>query len=354
MVNIKDVYEKVINLSGQFQVYNCTPSVLEANYDTFLSAVSQAISIYNDYRPQIVETPIVTGQWNTTFGSKENTDNFVNYNFYQNPPDIVRSVYPTNISGLTPPYLYDSWKFNTEKLPFIWKYNKPTLYLMYPGRFNISCVYYHRIQKHLKNLALTSSMIGSKIEIDTDDMAESIAQKTAYWINRELPTIFTAVAVGSGVLRITNIADGVSVDATEGNTTWVAPTIVQQGGVALPEITEFTCNESNVSIQSKYITISSPTDTYYLWFSIDGTVGDPIEDNYFLYYINDDYDDRIFFDLTVSKFMQLLGRARGNFGLTGLDITNSGATMLSDGLAWEDKIITTLREVNNKFYLAWK
>lgn len=355
MVNLLDVYTKTINSSGQFQIANCSPAALEASYNTFKSAVEQSCAIYNDYRPYLEEVRvIVSGQWSTTFTSKENSTNFVNYNFSDNPPDMIRNVFPTNVSGLTPPYLYDHWGFNMEKKCFIWKYEKPTLYLMYPGRFNIACIYYHKITKHVKSLALTSAMTGQKIDIYNNDNADVVAQKVCYWVNRDLSAVFTAVALGGGKFRITNKVNGVSANATNGNSTWLAPVITQQGAVALPEITEFTALATTRNSQSKYITISSPTKTYYLYFSIDDAVGDPALDNDYLYYINTDYEDRIFFDLCTAKFMQLLGRARSSFGLNGLDVTNTGATMVSDGMSLEDKCITELNTAKSKYYLGWR
>jgi hypothetical protein len=355
MINIHDLYEKIINLSGQYQIYNCSPSVLETSYNTFLSAVDQAVSIYNDYRPQISDVKIVTQGWRQQFSSKENSTDFTNYIFSDNPPDSIQSVFPSNVSGLTPPYLYDAWRFNTEKLPFIWRYEKPILYLMYPGRFNVSAIYYHKIMKHLKSLDLTSTMIGQKIDIYNNDVADVVAQKIAYWINRDLSGIFTASAIGSGKVRITNIALGAVTSApTSGNTGFASPIVIQPGSVTLPEVTEITCTPASVNIQSKYFTISSPTDTYYFWFSLDEADGDPIVDNYFLYYIKNDYEDRIFFDLCNAKFMQLLGRSRSNFSLNGLDITNTGANMLTDGIALEDRVLEELKTNKNKFYIGWK
>lgn len=355
MIKIHDLYEKVINLSGQYQIYNCSPSVLEASFNTFLSAVEQSVSIYNDYRPQISDVKVVSGQWNHTFPNKENTQNFINYTFTDNPPDKVQSVFPSNVSGLTPPYLYDSWRFNTEKLPFIWKYEKPVLYLMYPGRFNVAAIYYHKVMRHLRSLSIPSDSIGQKIDIFDNDSADIIAQKISYWINRDLSGIFTASAIGSGKVRITNIVLGAAASApTSGNTGFASPIVTQPGSVTLPEVTEITCLPASVNSQSKYFTLSSPSDSYHFWFSIDEADGDPVNDNYFLYYIKNDYEDRIFFDLCNARFMQLLGRSRNNFNINGLDITNTGGNMTTDGIALEDKALADLRENKNKFYMGWK
>lgn len=354
MINCRDLFDKVVDISGQFQIRDCSPNSLEMSYNIFLSSLEQSLSIYNDYRPANEKYRITAGGWTYTFPNKENNTNFLQYTFHDNPPDVIRSVTPTHLSGLTPPWLYDWWSFNTEKKCFIWQYNKPVLNLMYPGRFDCDVVYYHKIMHHLKDTHLDPSYLPNRANIGVDDSADVVAQKTAYWINRNLPLVFVANAIGNGKLRITCVDVGVVAGpVSQGNTSWDAPVITVLGDLTTAQVIEFTCKPGIHSDQSKYILFSSPDDTYYNWFSIDNADGDPIQDNDFLYYIKKE-EDRIFYDIISARFMIALGQTRSNFDITNLEIRNSGAKMVTDGLAREQAAIQALTTQKAKWWLGWK
>ncbi len=339
----KEVFLRCISLRGQFQIYGCTPSSLELTYPIFLDTVRQVTSIYNKYRP----------------ADRKQTIRFVGFQYTFSPetaPDWVRSCVPVLVSAWLPYWIQDKWRYENEKYQNIWTYTKPTINGQISGMFQVHGIYNHRLRFQPAELSLlgTTPKTGIEITCESNESLNEFTNRIAYFINKNFPTVFTATVSSlipggfTDQLTITNIANGNTPNGTNGNTGWHTAPIITPGTPTSPEVTTF--KVELVTTQSKYILISSPTTDYYIWFNVDGAGADPATEQYYLDYMTP--EEYWFYDLCSARFMQTLGQARDNFNLRELEIQHSGARMVTDGVALEERAMKALQD-NRRVELAW-
>jgi hypothetical protein len=339
----KEVFTRVINLKGQFQIYGCTPSSLELTYPLFLDVVRQTTAIYNKYRP----------------ADRKSTIRFTGFQYNFSPetaPDRVRSCIPVLVSAWLPYWIQDKWRYENEKYQSVWTYTKPTLNGQLTGTFQIHGIYNHRLRFQPADLSLTTTPPKTGLEVicESNETLNEFTSRIAYFINKTFPTVFNATVSSltpggfTDQLTITNLVVGNTPNGTNGNTGWHTAPIIVPGTPTTAEVTTF--KVELVTTQSKYIIISSPTINYYIWFNVDNAGADPATEQYYLDYLTP--DEPWFYELAAAKFMQTLGQARDNFNLRELEIGHSGARMISDGVAMEERVMKSLID-NRKLGLAW-
>jgi hypothetical protein len=334
---LRNIYERVINATGQFQLYACSPASLELTYPVFTDAVRQCLGIYNRYKLYQDKVTVYATTWQYTFPA-------------ESAPDYVRSITPILLSGLTPYWSYDLWTFDRRKQSFIWSYDKETytINIQYGGRFEVRGVWYHKLRLALAELLISNST-GIEIPASTRYDNKKISEYIAYKINSTLGTIFTAT-YNDDEVTITRMVNGACTASTLGNTGWQTPVVEVLGTAGTKQVTTFKCEALASNHQAAYLTLSSPTTAYHIWFNLDNGGGDPKQEQYYLDYISN--EDYLFFDLCRAKFLQMLGASRNNFTLQGLEVQHSGASMVSEGQSLEDRVVQELKEKMD-YKLGW-
>ena len=167
-----------------------------------------------------------------------------------------------------------------------------------------------------------------------------------------LNTIFGTTQIAT-VLRITNLIAGAVLNIpTMGNTGWATPiNVVIPGSYGTGTITQIQCfADLSRSLFLKYLTINTPTTSYYIYFTIDGEGDDPINDSSYIF--NMDTDKRDFFMLCAGLFLQMLGTSRSSFDIANLEIKHNGAGMLSRGNELFKQATDGMKETA-KYRLTW-
>lgn len=113
--------------SGQFLL---TKDGIELDSTTFLPIVKKALAIYSRYMPPTLRFNVSTSTYE--------------YTFAEPIPRWVSDLIPVRITGV-PWFVPDRFTWEYVKRYFMWRYEKPTLYVQVAGQFEVECVYDHLV-----------------------------------------------------------------------------------------------------------------------------------------------------------------------------------------------------------------
>jgi hypothetical protein len=340
-LELTEIYNQSIDLSGSFLLKD---NGLELTKEVFLSAVKHAIRIINKHQPYGRELAPVSI-------SQSLKHIFVDSVLYPVPEEVPVAIPCGGLGGFFPlNYFKDRFRFEVDKQPVPITYRKPYLYVPYQAEYNITTINYYRVRQQT-GILLLADYTAYELEISQNSIASSIATDLAEIIN----TIsgFNATANDAEV-TVTNSSNGaVQTIFSIGNTDWDDPVVDQVGDVSHPHIVTFTCSaDVNYSLLGKYIVISTPSNTYYVWFDINDYAKDPVSTWYFVDHIDECDAIDPFFRLCVGRFKQMLGDARRSFILDNMPIKSSADSLVSDGKLEEQDAIKEIIESNHAD-LAW-
>jgi len=131
-MTIKDIFEKVLVLSGQ---YHLTTANIDLDYASFVKLVQHALTFYSRWIPAVVRY------------NKNIPETFYAFQASEGQPDWISECNPIQVLGM-PWQLFD-WRKQKlqEKQSFVWQYHKDThtIYVQAGGLFEIIGVMRHRI-----------------------------------------------------------------------------------------------------------------------------------------------------------------------------------------------------------------
>lgn len=195
---LTEIFDRILIDSGAFLL---GPTSVEVDIPKFEILIKRVLGVYNKYMPADRKYTKIIGSLSHTF---------------QDPEEIPRWI--SDIIPVNNPYLWQMQKNTTasEKIQFIWRYDKPTLYLPMGGTFDIHAVYDHKITTDANNQKEILTIT------DSDDLFFKIL------------TGFFMVATGRSRRALTIQDIPVAMDASdlvaEGNT------LIQEGMQTLTEV----------------------------------------------------------------------------------------------------------------------